>query len=116
MLTGTMMFESVAILIVLALVSIIFMRAKKYGYVFCTIPLGIVPLANILLVLLKEHIKVGVNISDFHYSVTMIVTLALCCLLLGFMSGVFRLKSNRILFMSISSAFVVTLTLIYIFK
>ena len=108
--------ESVSITVILLAVAFLFLRAKRALYAKSVLPLMIVPLAH----------SAGHPISYFLASffpldriqvflVVDILALIISCVLLGVFAGKFHNKTSRLVYLVSGCAFVLILSLVFIF-
>ncbi|HIZ56827.1 MAG TPA: hypothetical protein H9671_11675 [Firmicutes bacterium] len=113
-----MLVESIAILCVLLLVVVVFLRAKKYEFAIASITLIIVPVGNVLAILLSYPIArqiPGVETADVAITIN-VAALILSCMILGFISHRIRTRSARSVYMILTGLFVGILSWLFIFS
>ena len=112
-----MLAASIAIVIVLQLMSFLFLRDKKFDYMKSSLILAIVPLSHLLSFALSRPLSVikGVVRGDVIV-IGLVAGLMLSCILLGLMS--FKIKRHRlkVTYLVVNGLFVGILSLIFIYN
>ncbi len=110
-----MKFESIAIIVIAIVMFVIFMRANKPNYAIGTLPLGLVPLANL------AKAPVGIWLSNYLPFTSMqcavgllVFVLAVSCLILGIVAMSIRPKRSRATFILACGGFNIAITLVFI--
>lgn len=107
-----MLVESIAIIVIFAVMIFIFLRAGKKNYAIAASPLIVVPLFQIIANILNEIWGKQVN-ADIK-SITVVVGLAIAMVMLGLLSNVVGGKKPRAVYLMICSGFTIALTIIYL--
>lgn len=108
-----MVVECIVIIGVFVLMDVIFLRTHHKAWALALLPLGIVPLANVILELVVKlllHIEVPV----FGGILVLTVAVAVEATLLGFCSSLIESKRSKASFISISNTFNIALAIILI--
>lgn len=112
-----MLAASVAIVIVLLLMSFLFLRDKKYDYMKSSLILAIVPFSHLISFGLSRPLSIirGVVRGDVIV-IGLVVGLMVSCILLGLMT--FKIKSRRLKFtyLLVNGLFVGIVSLIFIYN
>ncbi len=111
-----MIAESVAMLLVISLVAVLYLRSRK-NYALATIPLLILPIANIAANLLTAKIILIIPADFFTvYSAIIVIAAVLSGFVAGMSSNKFKKKSTRALYVSMSLIFNITLAAILVYN
>lgn len=110
-----MLFACWAIVIVLAMMFVIFMRAKKKEYAIAMIPLGFEPFVHIFSRLLANWLDPVLPLTAPEIRVAIDLTAALiACLVAGWTSRLIQGKRTRTAFLLSCSGFIIILTLVLV--
>ena len=113
--SGGMLFACWAIVIVLALMFVVFMRAHKKDYALAIIPLVILPLAHIFSRLLANALDNILPLTGVELQVAIDMTAGLVsCLLIGLTGRRIQEKRTRLMFSLCCSGFIIILALVFV--
>lgn len=110
-----MIIECFSISAIIFAISVIFLRARKKDYALATIPLIILPLANVVAAFFAKAIA-EITPSDLMstYMFINIAAAAVSCAFVGIMTMKFKKKSTRVAYMGLTTIFNVVLVVILI--
>ena len=108
-----MVIECIVIIGIFMLIEVIFLRTHHKAWALAVLPLGIVPLANVVLELLVKKLF-HAEISDFGGVLVLTVAVAVEAALLGLSSSFIESKRSKGSFIAISNVFNIALALILI--
>lgn len=112
-----MFVECLTIFGLIFVVVVMYIRAKKKDYALATVPLLVLPAANILAYAFSEGISDLLSIDRFiAYSAINIVAVVISSCLVGLMSGKFGKKSVRGAYITMSLIFNIVLAAILIYN
>ncbi|MCM1328350.1 MAG: hypothetical protein NC253_02830 [Ruminococcus sp.] len=112
-----MVVECVTIFGLIFVVAVMYIRAKKRNYALATVPLLILPAANVLAYAFSGGIAGLLSIDRFiAYSAIDIVAAVVSSCLVGLMSGKFGKKSVRGAYIAMSLIFNIVLAAILIYN
>lgn len=110
-----MLFACWAIVIVLAAMFVVFMRAKKKEYAVAILPLGLEPFVHIFSRLFANWLDPFLPLTAPEIRVAVDLTAALiACLIAGWTSRLIRGKRTRTAFLLSCSGFIIILTLVLV--
>lgn len=109
-----MLVESICIILILAIMVIVFLRAKRKDFALATAPLLIVPLFHTLSNILGDllHIALSVNIK----AAADVVGLSIAVAAIGFISAAMSTKKSRLAYIVVAGGFTAVITIIFIFN
>ena len=112
-----MFVECLAIFGLIFVVAVMYIRAKKKDYALATVPLLVLPAANILAYAFSGGISNILPVDRFTaYSAINIVAVVISSCLVGLMSGKFGKKSVRGAYITMSLVFNIVLAAILIYN
>ncbi|MCM1059390.1 MAG: hypothetical protein NC452_03760 [Eubacterium sp.] len=112
-----MLIECAAIFLLIAAVSLMYVRAKKKSYALATVPLLILPLANILAYTASGKLSHILPMDKFTvYAAINIVAVVISSCFVGVMSGKFPKKSTKTAYVIMSLIFNITLSAILVYN
>ncbi|MCH5196588.1 MAG: hypothetical protein J1F04_00560 [Oscillospiraceae bacterium] len=108
-----MVIECIVIIGVFVLMEIAFLKSRHKVWALAVLPLGIVPLTNIVIELLVKKLF-HAEITDFVGVLVLTIAVAVEAALLGFCSSLIESKRSKASFISISNTFNIALAIILI--
>ncbi|MCL2884642.1 MAG: hypothetical protein FWF49_04085 [Oscillospiraceae bacterium] len=113
----SMLFGCWAILIVLLLMAVVFLRSKKKGYAAAILPLILVPVVHIAGNFLAVQSAKALPLDPLQLRIVLEIAAGLiACVLLGFSSRAIKEKRSRLAFFISCAGFVVVLDTVLIFS
>ena len=110
-----MVMENVTILIIIGIMIVVFLRAKKTQYALSVIPFVFVPGTHLLGLYFAQRLDFGMGFTVHQISVGIdILALVVGCLLLGLLSHNILSKKSRSVFLVMGGLFNLLLTWILI--
>lgn len=112
-----MLIECAVIFLLIGTVALMYVRAKKKNYAFATVPLLILPLANILAYAASERLSHILPMDKFTaYAAINIVAVVVSSCLVGVMSYRFSKKATKTAYVVMSLIFNITLAAILVYN
>ena len=112
-----MLVECLTILGLIFAVGVVYLHAGKKDYAFATIPLLVLPAANVLSYILSGRISNVVPMDMFTvYTAINIFAVVVSSCLVGIMSGKFGKKSTRAAYITMSLVFNILLAAILVYN
>ncbi|MDE7303567.1 MAG: hypothetical protein K2N60_09665 [Oscillospiraceae bacterium] len=112
-----MLIECTAIFLLITAVSLMYVRAKKKNYALATVPLLILPLANILAYAASGKLSNILPMDKFTvYAAINIIAVVISSCLVGVMSYKFPKKSTRTAYVIMSLIFNIILAAILVYN
>ncbi len=112
-----MLIECTAIVLLISMVALMYVRAKKKNYALATVPLIILPLVNILAYAASEKISHILPMDKFTvYAALNIVAVVVSSCLVGIMSYKFSKKATKTAYVVMSLIFNITLAAILVYN
>lgn len=110
-----MVVESLAIILIIFSVIVVFLRAKKKSYAIAVLPLTFVPFLHLAGFYTRKYLSGMINAdSNMILSVIDIIALVFSCIFIGIMSGKIKSKAARNTYIIISGLFLIVLVCIFI--
>ncbi|WMJ22594.1 hypothetical protein RBG61_11430 [Paludicola sp. MB14-C6] len=107
-----MIVESIAIIIIFTVMSILFIRVKKKNYAAATAPLIIVPFFQLIANILNEYL--GKVVTADIQSLIVIIGLAIGVVLIGVASNYLVGKKPKIAYILLCGSFTTILTIVFL--
>ncbi|MCH5203504.1 MAG: hypothetical protein J1F03_02090 [Oscillospiraceae bacterium] len=108
-----MFIECIVIIGVFMLMEVVFLKTHHKVWALAMLPLGIVPLANIVLEVVVKRLF-HADITVFGEVLILTIAVAVEAALLGFCSSLIESKRSKASYVSISNVFNIALALIFI--
>ncbi len=112
-----MLIECTAIFLLISAVAMMYVRAKKKDHALATIPLLILPAANILAYTVSDNLSHILPMDEFTaYTAINIVAVVVSSCLVGVMSYKFSKKSTKTVYAAMSLIFNIALAAILVYN
>ncbi len=112
-----MLIECTAIALLISMVALMYVRAQKRDHALATIPMLILPLANILAYTVSDNLSHILPMDEFTvYAAMNIVAVVVSSCLVGVMSYKFSKKSTKTVYIVMSLIFNITLAAILVYN
>lgn len=112
-----MLVECLTIFGLIFVVAVMYIRAKKKNYALATVPLLVLPAANVLAYMFSGGLSALLSIDKFiAYSSINVVAVVISSCLVGLMSGKFGKKAVRGAYITMSLIFNIVLAAILIYN
>ena len=108
-----MLVESIAILMILAVMLFLFLRAHRRDYAVATIPLMIVPFVHALVYLAGDVLRISIS-SDVRAAGD-VLGLAISVALIGMICVRLKTRRSKYAYLLLCGGFSTALTMIYVF-
>lgn len=110
-----MIVESLSIILIILGIFVVFLRSKRADYALSTIPLAIVPAAQLLSELFVPSISRGLSLDAAIVQVGVVAgSLIIACIVMGLMSNQIRSKRSRGTYLAVCGMFLLILSSVFI--